>query len=112
MHSTHNIMEAMGEPGIRDHLEYRTMGEDLRVAVVFTVGAAIMANTLRLKKTRAKSSSSECTQRSRIVDISMPQCTNHMMDVLHLPALLYLRGISTTAPRAMWTRRSQAYTKE
>jgi hypothetical protein len=57
MHSTHNIMEAIGEPGITDHLEYRTMGEDLRVAVVFTMGAAIMANTSRLKKTCTKSSS-------------------------------------------------------
>jgi hypothetical protein len=61
-------METIGEPGITDHLESRTMGEDLRVAVVFTVVAAIMANALRLKKTRDKNSSSECTQGSRIVD--------------------------------------------
>src|SRR5690348_6434352 len=44
MYITHNIMEAIGEPGIAIHLEYRTMGEDLRVVVVFKVVAAIMAS--------------------------------------------------------------------
>ena len=42
---THTSMEGIGEPGITDHLEHRTTGEDLTAAEVFMV--VIMANTLR-----------------------------------------------------------------
>jgi hypothetical protein len=43
-------MEGIGEPGITDHLQHRTTGEDLTAAEVFTV-VAIMANTLRKRTT-------------------------------------------------------------
>jgi hypothetical protein len=44
-------MEGIGEPGITDHMEHRTTGEDLTAAEVFTLVVATMASTLKKRTT-------------------------------------------------------------